>query len=188
MELWEAIRGRRSTRKFKPDAISKVELERLLEAARWAPSWANTQVWEFIMVFDQTTKEKLADCLGSTNPGRPAMTEAPVVIAALGKKKVAGFKKGEPRTVLGDWLAFDVGMGVQNLCLAAWELGLGSVIVGSYDIDKASKLLNIPEDRQLLVLIPIGRPYEIPSPPKRKEIAEFTYKDSFGNFWIGKED
>ena len=188
MELWEAIKGRRTVRSFSPDPVSKVEIERLLEAARWAPSWANTQVWEFILVFDQDTKEKLADCMSPTNPGRPAVVDAPVVIAALGKKGIAGFKKGEPRTILGDWLTFDVALAVQNLCLAAWELGLGTVIIGSYDIEKASKVLGIPDDRQLLVLLPVGRPSDIPKPPNRKEVSEFTYKDRFGNLWNAEED
>lgn len=187
MELWEAIRNRRTIRSFTNDPISDIELDRILEAARWAPSWANTQVWEFILVFDKEIKEKLADCIPESNRGREALLKAPVTIAALGQKRVAGFKKGEQRTILGDWLMFDVALAVQNLSLAAWELGIGSVIIGSFDIEKASKVLEIPDDRQLLVLIPIGRPEQIPSAPKRKEIAEFTYKDKYKNPWKSGE-
>lgn len=185
MELWEAIRNRRTIRSFKDEPVSDAELDRILEATRWAPSWANTQVWEFILVFDKKIKEKLADCLRETNVARNAILQAPVTIAALGQKRVAGFKKGEQRTILGDWLMFDVALAVQNLSLAAWELGLGCVIVGSFDIEKAAGVLEIPDDRQLLVLMPLGRPGHVPTAPKRKEITDFTYKDRYKNPWKG---
>ena len=185
MELWEAIKGRRTTRNLTSDPVSDIELDRILEAARWAPSWANTQVWEFVLVFDKGVKERIADCLSQTNLGRNAILEAPVTIAVLGKKGIAGFKGGQPRTVLGDWFMFDVAMAVQNLCLAAWELGLGTVIVGSYDIEKATKVLEIPDDKQLTVLIPVGRPSQIPKAPRRKEITEFTHQNRHGNPWRG---
>jgi len=181
MDVFEAIRNRRSIRKFTSEIISDEDIKKILEAARWAPSWANTQCWEFIVVRDSGTKKALSETLTERNPARNAVAEAPVVIAVCGRKGVSGYYRGKAVTEKGDWLMFDVALAVQNMALAAHALGLGTVIVGAFNSRKAEEILNVPEEVSIVVLMPFGRPAEEPKAPKRKEITEFTYKEKYGN-------
>ena len=181
MEVLEAIRTRRSVRKYAPDPVPDELLRQVLEAARWAPSWANTQCWEIIVVRDPARKKALSELLvPERNPAKNAVATAPVVLAVCGRKGVSGFYKGQPVTEKGDWLMFDVALAVQNICLAAHALGLGTVIVGALDHAKASELLGLPEDMELVVLIPLGKPAHEPKAPPRKELSEFVHLERYG--------
>lgn len=158
MELFECLEKRRSIRKFEKKRFNEEVLFELLYAATLAPSWANTQVWEFVVVDDESLKEKLSETLTPGNPAKNAVKDAPYVVAFCGKKGVSGYFQGKPSTSLGDWLMFDVALSVQNFCLSATDKGLGTVIVGAFNIEKASEILGIPEDYQLVCLVPVGIP------------------------------
>ena len=179
MDLMEAIKGRRSIRKYKPDPVSEETLQQIMEAVRWAPSWANTQCWEVIVVKDPKVKSELATALPKTNPALSSMTEAPLVIVLCGKKGVSGFKKGEAATVKGDWLMFDTGIVMQTLCLTAHSLGLGTVVVGMFDHKKAEEILGVPQNAEVVAMTPLGFPATEGATPKRKEIAEFVFYDKY---------
>jgi len=179
MDLMEAIKGRRSIRKYKPDPVSEEALRVLMEAVRWAPSWANTQCWEVIIVRDPNMKSALANTLTKTNPSLSSMTEAPLVIVLCGKKGVSGFKKGEAATVKGDWLMFDTGIAMQTLCLTAHSLGLGTVVVGLFDHKKAEEILGVPQNAEIVAMTPLGYPAVEGSAPKRKEPSEFVFYDRY---------
>jgi nitroreductase len=179
VELMEAIKGRRSIRKYRPDPVPDEVLRAVLEGARWAPSWGNTQCWEFIVVSDRKLKTDLADTLPKINPARSAITEAPLAIVLCGKKGTSGFKKGEPATVKGDWLMFDTGIAMQNLCLAAHNLGLGTVIVGMFDHRKVEEILGLPQNVEVIAITPLGYPAAGGSAPKRKETLEFVYYEKY---------
>ncbi len=181
MELLEAIRTRRTVRNLKSDPISDEQLNTILEAIRWTPSWANTQPWEVIVVKDQTLKERLDETLPKGNPAHKAMINAPVVLVLCGIKGKSGFYRGEVSTDKGDWFMFDVGAATYSASLAAHELGLGSVIVGLFDAPKAEKILGVPEDRAVVVMLPVGIPEKIPSAPKKKELSEFVYENTYGH-------
>lgn len=186
MEVQEAIRGRRSVRKFSSEPVSDEELGAILEAARWAPSWANTQCWEIVVVRDGATKKALSELLvPERNPAKQAVAEAPVVLAVCGRKGVSGFYKGVPVTDKGDWLMFDVALAVQNMALMAHALGLGTVIVGALDHARAGELLGLPDDVELVVLMPIGRPAHEPKAPPRKPLSEFVHLERYGRMWQG---
>ncbi len=180
MEVLEAIKTRRTVRKLGSEPISDDQLNTILEAIRWTPSWANMQPWEVIVVKDQTVKERLAETLPKGNPALKAMVNAPIVLAICGIKGKSGFYRGEVSTDKGDWFMFDVGAATYSASLAAHELGLGSVIVGLFDAPKAEKILGVPDDKAVVVLLPIGVPEEIPSAPKRKELSEFVYENTYG--------
>ncbi len=180
MDLMDAIKGRRSIRKFKPDPVPEEALKTILEALRWSPSWANTQCWEVVVVKDQQVKSGLAGTLAINNPAISSMTDAPAVLVLCGKKGVSGFKKGEPTTIKGDWLMFDTGIAMQSLCLTAYSLGLGTVIVGLFDHRKAEEFLGVPPDREVVAMTPVGYPAAESSAPKRKEISEFVFHDRYG--------
>lgn len=190
MEIIEAIKGRRSIRKYSEKNVSDDVLQTLLEAARWAPSWSNTQCWRFIIVRDRATKSKLADTLKGTKPGRvnpatEAVRSAPVLIAACAEVGFSGFykvedDKSQPATDKGDyWYMFDVALAVHNLSLAAYALGLGTVHTGLLDAIEAGKILNLPSNIILVELIPLGWPDEQPAPRPRKEVSEFVFYEKY---------
>ncbi len=181
MDVVDAIKTRKSIRRFRPDGIPDDVLIDVLDAFRMAPSWANTQCWELIVVRDGETKEKLSEeVLAPKNPAKRGVAEAPVVVVALAREGVAGFYKGEPRTDKGDWFMYDVGVAMQNLCLAAWAKGLGTVHVGLMDAKKAEEILGVPEGVRVVALTPLGYPAREGEATKRKEISDFVYKEKYG--------
>ncbi|MCS7113856.1 MAG: nitroreductase family protein [Nitrososphaerota archaeon] len=180
MDVIEAIKSRRSIRKFKPDPVEKEKLEAVLEAARWAPSWANTQCWEFIIVKDSETKRRLAETLTPWNPAVDAVKKAPIVIVACAKLGVSGFFGGKPVTDKGDFFMFDVALALQNLALAAHSLGLGTLHVGAFDAGKVAEILSVPSGVSVVELMPLGYPMEAPKATRRKELRDFVYFERYG--------
>jgi nitroreductase len=178
-ELISIIKERRSVRNYENKTISDEVLNKVLESVQWTPSWANTQCWEIVVVTDQSIKGKLQEIISPKNPATKAITSAPVVLAICGKLKTSGFYKDQAVTKFGDWFMFDLGLATQNLCLTAHHLGLGTVIVGLFDHDKAKPILNIPDSHELVVLIPMGYPAKVSKSPKRKEISEFIHNNTF---------
>jgi nitroreductase len=182
MDLMEAIKGRRSIRKYKPDPVSEEALNTLMEAVRWAPSWHNTQCWEVIVVKDQKVKSELATTLihiPKSNPAASSMTEASIVLVLCGIKGVSGYYKGQSQTVKGDWLMFDTGLAMQNLCLTAHALGLGTVVVGRFDHKKVAEILGVPQNVEVVAMTPLGYPAAEGSAPKRKELSEFVFYEKY---------
>lgn len=180
MDVLEAIRTRRSIRKYLPDPVDDKALEQLLEAARQAPSWANTQCWRFVVVRDSATKGKLSDTLSETNPARDAMRNAPLVIVACAQAGKAGLKEGQVRTDKGDWFMFDVALAMHNLVLAAHSLGLGTVYVGLFDAKEAARILAVPEGYCVVAMTPLGHPAEVKDARPRKELSEIVFYDRWG--------
>ncbi len=180
MDTMTSVLGRRSIRKYKKDPINSQDLAQVLEAIRWAPSWANVQPWEVVLVRDADVKKRLQETLPKGNPAKEAIVAAPVVIAMCGRWNESGFYKGKNVSSLGDWMMFDLGLACQNLCLAAHALGLATVNVGYIDHDAAGKVLEVPENVTVVELIPLGYPDHSPNPPKRKNINEFVSHDKFG--------
>jgi nitroreductase len=181
MELMEAIKARRSIRKYKPDPVPEQTLRTVLEAVQWTPSWANTQCWEIILVTDPKIKSELATTLPKGNPAIPSMTDAPMIIVLCGKKGTSGYYKDQVTTDKGDWLMFDTGLAMQSLCLAAHALGLGTVVIGMMDHRKASQILGVPGDIEVVAMTPLGYPATAGGSSKRKEIAEFVSYEKFGS-------
>ncbi len=180
MEIMKAIRERRSIRKYKPDPVSDGDLSEVLEAARWAPSWANTQCWKFIIVKNHDTKKKLAGTLSPGNPAFSSFTEAPVVIVACAQLGKAGYYKGTAGTDKGDWYMFDVALAMQNLTLAAHAKGLGTVHVGFFNAKEAAKTLGVSEETVVVEMTPLGYPAGEAKVTPRKELNDFVYYEKFG--------
>ncbi len=181
MELNEAILYRRSTRKFTEYYVTDEEIREVIDAAHNAPSWANTQVWEFIVVRERELIKEVTETYSSTNPARTCSFDASALIVVCAKTKVSGCREGKERTKFKEWFMFDLGMAAQNLCLKAHEIGLGSVVVGSIDHDACARILLVPEGYEVVVVIPIGRP-AAPSGkgPTRKELRSCVYLNTFG--------
>jgi nitroreductase len=179
MDLMDAIKGRKSIRKYKPNPVPEEALQKVMEAVRWAPSWANTQCWEVIVVKDHKVKSELAKALREGNPATSSMTEAPLILTLCGKKGISGCRGGQPVTVRGDWWMFDIGLAMQNLCLAAYALGLGTVIIGAFDHKKVEELLGLPQNVEVVAMTPLGYPASGGPTPKRKEISDFVFYEKY---------
>ncbi|MFP4039845.1 MAG: nitroreductase family protein [Desulfosudaceae bacterium] len=175
----EAIFNRRSIRKYEDRDVSAETVQKLLEAVRWAQSWANTQCWEVVVVRDPDVKEKLSQATLKGNPGQKAITAAPVVLVLCARLQSSGYYKNVATTKFGDWFMFDLGVAAQNICLRAHELGLGAVVLGLFDHDKTREILSVPEGYEAVTMIPAGYPAKTPSAPKRREIDEFTHYEVF---------
>jgi len=187
VDIFEAINGRRSIRKYKPDPVDDKTIEGVLEAARQAPSWGNSQCWHFVVVRDKAVKEDLANTLfGVTD--RPngvtiGLRQAPVVIAVCAEVGKSGTFYRVPMQYATDkgeyWYMFDVALAMQNLCLAAHALGLGTVIAGAFDAKQAAAALKAPDGMVVVALTPLGYPDESPNARPRKAIAEIVHRNTF---------
>jgi nitroreductase len=194
MDLFDALKSRRSIRRYKTDPVDDKQIEAILDAGRWAPSWANTQCWRFIVVRDANVKKQLAETMMTVklpdkeipNPALNAMNTAPVVIAVCAQIGIAGVKHGtsgaaiEYATDKGDWFMFDIALAVENMLLAAHGQGLGTVIIGAFDAQKAEKVLNVLKGYRMVVFFPVGVPEAPGKAPPRKELNEIAFKDKFG--------
>jgi nitroreductase len=179
MTAQECIMGRRSIRKFKTDAIDHTLLESIVDVAAYAPSWKNTQITRYIAV-EGALKDKIAEegTLAWPNNGN-IIHNAPLLIAITMVTGRSGFERdGSYSTSRKDgWQIYDAGIASEAFCLAAYEKGLGSVIMGIFDNAVISSLLELPEGQELMALIAVGYPDETPQAPKRKTSADLlSYK------------
>ncbi len=150
MDVFEAIRMRRSIRKYKPRPVEKEKLERVLEAGRLAPSAVNRQPWHFIVVTDPSVREALR-----ASYGQDWFVNAPVIIAACADTDSAWVRRdGEP------YWKVDVAIAFQNMILCATEEGLGTCWIAAFNEDAARKALKIPEKVRIVALTPLGYPDE----------------------------
>lgn len=180
MELEEAIKGRRSIRKFKSHPVPKEKIEKILELAMWAPSGMNRQDWYFVVVQGEK-KEKLLQIFSSAfEIFRPRLEK----VFADKPKIVEGMKiffetyGGAPVFILAyagrgstdQWDTHSTAVAIQNLMLAAYAEGLGTVWTDGILVKEAeiNALLGIQE-RKLVAVIPIGYPDEVPRVPPRRE-------------------
>jgi nitroreductase len=175
------LKERRSIRKFLDKPVEKEVEKELLESVRWSPSWANTQCWEIIVIRNEEKRKKVQEAFFGKNPAIKAIVSAPVLFAFCAKKGVSGFYNNEAPTILGDWFMYDLGIATQSFCLCAHSKGLGTVITGLFDHEKVKNALNVPDDVEVVSLIPVGYPDQNPKPPERKELSSFVYEDVYGN-------
>ena len=174
MTTKDCILGRRSIRKFKAEPVSHDVLEEIIEVASYAPSWKHTQITRYVAI-EGALKDKIAtEATSIFPPNGNIIASAPMLIAVTIIKNRSGFERdGSFSTPRGDgWQMFDAGVASQTFCLAAYEKGIGSVILGLFDEDKVASLINLPEDRELVALIPIGYPDEAPVAPRRKPVED----------------
>jgi len=144
MDVFEAVQKRRSVRAYESTSIPKEKLDKILEAARLAPSAGNIQPWHFIIVTELEKRQKLARA-----PFAKFLKEAPVVIVGCGDKKASP-----------NWFVVDVAIAMQNMVLTATSEGLGTCWVGSFDESQVREMLKIPENYRVVALLALGYPKE----------------------------
>lgn len=180
METLEAIKTRRSVRKFTDQPVEPEKLQAVLEAIQQAPSWSNRQCWSLVVVQDQEIRNKISElsfvesffaAYGyKTNPAQKGLAQAPVVIVACAAPQQSGDLRGQ------QYYLADMGIATQNLMLAAHDQGLGSVFVGVFDEEQLKNLLGIPADIRIVGLFPLGYPAgESKGGPPRKPLSDFVH-------------
>ena len=166
MDFFEAVKDRRSVRRYTKEKVSDDFIVKILEAGRWAPSADNSQPWNFIVLRDKEVRERVAE---ATTWGE-FLADAPIGVAVV----------VDPRSSTHS--VEDGAAATENMLLAAHALGLGACWIGSYNsfYEEAVKdILGIPKDERLLPIISIGYLDEYPK-KARKELREITFTDRYG--------
>jgi nitroreductase len=172
METWQGINSVRVVRKFTDKPLAPEHLDRILNAGRRAGSSKNEQRWAFVVVRDRALLRKLSKV------GRYA---GHLAGAAAAVALVTPDAKG-PRNNSVIW---DLGRAAQNMVLAAWDLGVGSVPATVYDHDLVSGLLKLPADRRCDFLLSFGYPADpkkLTAPNKaggRMPLEELLHEDGW---------
>ncbi|WP_163427141.1 nitroreductase family protein [Eubacterium pyruvativorans] len=175
METKNCIETRRSIRKFTDQKIPAEVLRELIRLASFSPSWKNTQTVRYYAVTNRKVMDKLANECVMNFPGNKKIIDgAPMVIAVATKHGRSGFERdGSFSTSKGEhWESFDAGIATQTLCLAANELGLGTVIMGIFDADLVAEAIDLPEGQRISALVGIGYPDIAPEMPPRKSVDD----------------
>ena len=176
MNTTEAIFTRRSIRSYLDRPVPQETLDRIFSAAMMSPSWKNTQTPGYVVIRSSEAREAILDALPSFNQNT-AQT-APVIIVMTSVSGRCGYERdGSFSTNKEDrWEFFDAGLACQTLCLAAWEEGLGTCIMGLYDENRVSEIIGLPQNRTVTAVVVMGYPAQSPTAPKRKTIEEkITY-------------
>ncbi|MCC2254708.1 nitroreductase family protein [Ruminococcus sp. CLA-AA-H200] len=173
MNVTECLKTRRSIRRYKADPIDHSMIESVVSLASYSPSWKNTQITRYLAIEDKSLLGTIADRY-VPDYNANIIRQAPVLIAVTFVRGRCGYERdGSFTTKKGDrWQMFDVGAACQTFCLAAWEHGLGTVIMGVFDEDGISGLLDIPQEQELAALVALGYPDIAPDAPKRKGTEE----------------
>jgi nitroreductase len=171
MDVFDAIMGRRSIRQFTDDPIGKEQLERLLEAGRWAPSGGNEQNWRFVVVTSPPQRELIRKFA----PGIFAMPAAFIVICADKEPDANSWKEA--------LYVADCSIAAQNIMLAAYEMGIGTCVALSYAKVAIAEILDLPENVEPMLVVTLGYPAEDPEPPPRLELKEIAFIDEYGKEW-----
>jgi nitroreductase len=154
MDFGELIRQRYSVRAYKPDPVDEELLRRVLEAVRLAPSAANRQAYQFIVIH---TRGREAELKGIYH--RSWFVQAPLVICACG---------------VPNYNDVDVAIAMDHLVLAATELGLGTCWVAAFDPAAARQVLGLPQDVEPIAFTPLGYPADQPELKRRKDLSELV--------------
>ncbi|NLY68118.1 MAG: nitroreductase [Tissierellia bacterium] len=169
MDVLTAIKERRSIRKYKDKPVEEEKLLKVLEAARLSPSAKNLQNWKFIVVGDKGIRKKLVD----EAIKQSFVAEAPIILVCCGTETKSRMKCGQYRYTV------DLSIATAYMILEAYELGLGTCWLGSFDEEKVKDILEIPDDVRVVAITPLGYPDEKPVPRPRKAIEDIVCYDKY---------
>lgn len=173
MDLFEAIKNRRSVRAFTQEDVSEEEVEKLIDAARWAPSAGNIQPWEFIVVRKPEIKRRLSVAALHQN----FIEEAPVVIVVCANQIRSGRGYGARGVHL--YSLQDTAAATQNMLLAAHALGLATCWVGAFREEETKRALDLPDGVRPVAIIPVGHPSRKPMARPRRPLNEIIHYETY---------
>jgi len=170
MEFFDVVENRHSVRSFQDREIEKDKIQKLLEVADSAPSAGDLQAYQIFLVKDKKIKEKLVQA----TYGQDFIAQAPInlvfCIDPLRSAKRYG-KRGETLYSIQD-----ATISCAYVHLACVDLGLGSVIVGAFDEEEVSRILNTPPILRPIIILPIGYPNEKPRKTPRRKLDDLVYE------------
>jgi nitroreductase len=175
MDVFEAIRGRRSIREFRAGQVDEDDLKRILDAGRLAPSAGNCQPLEMVVVREEKIKQDLARAA----LGQSFVAEAPIVIVVCANIPRTSSRYGRRGAEL--YCIQDTAASTQNIHLAAHALGYGTCWVGAFDEKAVAKAIKAPPEVRPVAIVPMGRPAEKPGPAPRLPLSKIVHQNSFGN-------
>ena len=164
MDVLEALKTRRSVRKFKDKPVEEDKIREIIDTARLAPSGKNIQPVDYIVVTEDDTRKKLAEIA----PYGSFIAEAPVCIVVCSERVEHDVEDGSAAT--------------ENILLAAHGLGLASCWVAGYKkdyCDDVEELLNIPQDYRLISILPIGYSDQNPTCPDKRGLEDVLHREEF---------
>ena len=162
MDFLELVKKRRSVRAYQDKPISDNDLNKILEAARMAPSGFNAQAYKLIVIKDEKSKEKLGEIAK-----QPYISKAPIILAAVNTK-------------LDDkYSPLDIAIALDHVMLAAAEKGIGTVFVGAFHNEEIRDFVGAPVSTEMVALMPLGYPADKEIPKKRKELSELIGSEKF---------
>lgn len=178
MDIFEAIRQRRSIRSYTDEEVTEEDIKTLLEAAIRAPSACNRQTWRFVIVRKPETIEIFYRAASYSTQHQTFIKKAPVVIVVCADlrpyKRTPYRERGETLFALQETAA-----AIQNLLLAACSLNLGACWVGLIDEEIIKQTLNIPKGIRPVAIIPIGHTKSKTKPTSRKPLEDVVYQETF---------
>jgi len=169
MEVFEAIKTRRSVRDYKSDPVPEEKLNKVLEAARLAPSAHNSQDYKFVVVKDPEKRKEIAEAAA----GQSFVGEAPIVIVAV---------SFDPERIMSCEVpayAVDLAIAIDHMTLAAAAEGLGTCWIGAFSQERVKQILEIPDQYKVGPLLPLGFPADQPGPKMRKNLKEIVCHEKF---------
>ncbi len=169
MSLLKLIKSRKSIRKYKNSPIEDKDLEEILEAGRMAPSARNLQEYKIIVVKDSEVKKKIAE----ESKNQTFIAQAPVILVAVSLSPQKVMSCDVPT------YAVDLAILMDHICLMAFEKGIGSCWIGAFNQDKIKKILDIPIEYKVGIIMPLGYPEDSSSKKVRKELSEIISYDKF---------
>jgi nitroreductase len=164
MEFHELITSRYSVRAYKPDPVEDEKLNKVLEAARLAPTAANRQPFTLIVVKTQGKEDELRKIYN-----REWFVQAPIIICGVGLIDKAWTRYDE-----ANYVQVDVAIALDHLILAASELGLGTCWIAAFNPDEAKRMLKLPDNTEPIILTTLGYPADEPKPKERKPIDKLV--------------
>lgn len=155
MDTLSCIEKRRSVRSYTDKPVERETIKRLVSAAQLAPSWKNTQTTRFTAITNKDTLNEICATLGDWN--QKIVSNAPLLLVVSAITGHSGYGSSGNPTIYGEgYTFFDCGTSVENLCLAATDLGIGTVILGLFDPQKLKEIAKVPDGEEVLVLIACG--------------------------------
>ena len=162
--ILELVGKRYSVRSYKPDPVENDKLQQVLEAARLAPTAANRQAFQIIVIHTQGREDELSRIYT-----RPWFVQAPIVICICAITDEAWVRRDGK-----SYADVDVAIAMDHLILAATDLGLGTCWIGAFDPITARETLGLPEQASPIAFTPLGYPADQPAPKRRKSLSELV--------------
>jgi nitroreductase len=169
MDVFEAIKTRRSVRAFTNENVGEEILIKILDAGRWAPSGINNQAWRFIVVRSRDTVQKLSEL---TIYGKTMLSAPLLIVVFLDKEHMYDHTKDVQ----------SIGACIQNMLLAIHSMGLGAVWLGEISKNKeaVNKIMEAPESYELMAVIAFGYPAKKARISDRKDLDQIVFREKFG--------